>query len=428
LKKKIRWQLLVSVLVSLSIFLCTFFVSVIVIFNLVLTNQNRDIRTAVIDSDGRVVYNNWMLDSVYSGYKLDVDTIPEVTQALAKSFSYDMHFSKTEKRMMCYFAVKISDNTVLQFSATRESVFRFLLVILLVFLSEVLLCIIIIRKTANIFSSRIVDPLENLKFNRKENSDTKKLVKTYPELKHFVDKLRNQEAERMRFSANVSHEFKTPLSLLKNNFYMLNHSIQNNDTSSVEKYSYAVDQEIQYLAKLITSILELSKLDETGRICNEVVEVDKLIRDVIVLFSENIAESGLKVVTDLNSDALIAADNVLFQDIIRNLLENAVKYGKTTVKICTSIIQVDDKQYVDINIENDGIAIPQEHQEYIFERFYKVDEVRNNRGSVGIGLSVVKRVVEAFQGTIRLVMSDGKRTQFEIQIPIEKQKVGNAIE
>lgn len=242
------------------------------------------------------------------------------------------------------------------------------------------------------------------------------------------EKMLNQAAEydklKNEFIANISHEFRTPLNIILGNLQLMNFYIENGSitskTKDVGKYVKAMRQNCFRLLKLINNIIDITKID-SGHLepvfinCNIV----ELARE-LVLSTSNYAESrDLSLFFKSNrADAVIACDPEKLERIFLNLLSNAVKFTKPGGSISVGIDCRQDTVY--ITVSDTGIGIPLEKQDTIFERFSQVDGLftRNYEGS-GIGLSLVRSLVEMQGGKISVESEYGKGSVFTLELPIK---------
>jgi PAS domain S-box-containing protein len=231
-----------------------------------------------------------------------------------------------------------------------------------------------------------------------------------------------KEVERMkaRFMAGVTHELKTPLSIIglhaKN---LLNYHARMPEQKRNELL-HAVQAQVKLLEKLIESILELSRLDASmiksqREPLNLATLTEQVVADLAPLAEEKqIALAWQKPTTEIT----ILVDPGQMERVIRNLIDNAIKYtqagGSVEVQIVLKLI--DDRAFVSIRITDTGIGIPAEHQSRVFDRFYRVDPSHTIPGT-GLGLSIVKEIVDAYNGEVRLESMPGEGSTFTVTLP-----------
>ncbi|MCY6959272.1 AAA family ATPase [Clostridium brassicae] len=230
---------------------------------------------------------------------------------------------------------------------------------------------------------------------------------------------------KLEFLANLSHELKTPLNLSFCALQMLNLYLKNSLTSEAnekfEKYSSIIKQNNYRLLKLVNNIVDITKINcdsfEINLHNNDIVE---LIRDITYSVLEYVKNKNrvLEFKSDIESKVM-ACDAFNIERIMLNLLSNAIKFTDDGDKISVNVYDRGDS--VDIVVRDEGVGIPKDKQKFIFERFRQVDKsfTRNSEGS-GIGLTIVKLLVELHNGDIKVESQEGEFTEFIINLPAKK--------
>lgn len=227
----------------------------------------------------------------------------------------------------------------------------------------------------------------------------------------MAEELKLQDSLRNTFIANVSHELRTPLASVQGFIQgMLDRAIEVEDR---DKYLEIVLGETKRMGALITDLLSLAKI-ESGQFPMELSEFDinELIRRCIIVFEQRIEEKKLTVNVNLGEEkVMVWADEDRISQVVTNLIDNAVKfsYEGGELKVWTHVVE--NKVYV--NIADTGEGIPPEEQQYVFERFYKVDKSHSrSKPGTGIGLSIAKRIIMQHGEKITLQSAVGKGTTF----------------
>ncbi len=224
------------------------------------------------------------------------------------------------------------------------------------------------------------------------------------------------EREKMRreFTANVSHELKTPLTTISGFAELLMSGAVPFD--KVTDFSSDIYKEAQRLISLVSDILNLSSLDEKSEKCDENVDVMEIATTVIKELEFKASNKNIEVTASLEK-AEIPGSSKLVEEIIYNLLDNAIRYNSSS----EPFVRVETKtvgEKVLISVEDNGIGIAPSEQERIFERFYRVDKARSkSTGGTGLGLSIVKNAVLRMNGRIELDSELGKGTKIEVSFP-----------
>ncbi len=236
---------------------------------------------------------------------------------------------------------------------------------------------------------------------------------------HDITRLRRLEDIRADFAANVSHELRTPLTAICGFAETLLDGAYSQPESAL-RFARIIHNEAERLSELIDDVLKLSKI-ESGRavIAKESVDVSELVREVTGRLQERMKKHQVKI--EIPPDLPpVQGDRGLLAQALHNLLDNAVKYTQLQGLIAVSAKQQDGEIF--LSVRDNGIGIPEEAKERIFERFYRVDRARTRRfGGTGLGLAIVKHIVEAHKGGLQLNSIEGKGTEIIISLPIKEK-------
>lgn len=227
------------------------------------------------------------------------------------------------------------------------------------------------------------------------------------------------ERENMRkeFTANVSHELKTPLTTISGFAELLKTGTVPSD--KVVDFSSEIYREAHRMIALVEDILNLSSLDENRETERERIDLPAVAGDVVSELGFKAEKKGVEIVTSF-VPAHVTGSVKLFHEIIFNLLDNAVRYSKSEGGKAYVTVRTEGDSAVLI-VEDNGIGIAKEHQSRIFERFYRVDKARSRSdGGTGLGLSIVKNAALRMNGRITLSSEAGKGTRIEIAFPLSK--------
>lgn len=225
------------------------------------------------------------------------------------------------------------------------------------------------------------------------------------------------EREKMRreFTANVSHELKTPLTTISGFAELLMSGSIPQD--KVGDFSGEIYREAGRLISLVEDILNLSSLDEGSDEKNEQIDLSVVVGTVLKELSFKAENHNVEMISEL-SPSPVRGSEKLSHEIVFNLVDNAIRYNQSRepwVKVKTEKLSKE----VILSVEDNGIGIAKEHQERIFERFYRVDKARSREsGGTGLGLSIVKNAVANMNGRIKLTSAPGKGTKIEIIFPL----------
>ena len=238
---------------------------------------------------------------------------------------------------------------------------------------------------------------------------------------HDLTRLRQLEGVRQEFVANVSHELRTPLSLIKSATETLIEGGKE-DPAALSRFLQIIDKHANRLALLIDDLLLLSTLDSGGlRLDRQPVPFRTTVQDAIDDLQPRALARDVALVNSVPGSLVALADNDRMRQVISNLLDNAIKYGRAGGR--TSVEgRVLPSGRIEIMVIDDGPGIPKESQERIFERFYRVDKARSReQGGTGLGLAIVKHVVQAHGGDVRLESEPGGGSTFIFTLPAAAQ-------
>ena len=223
------------------------------------------------------------------------------------------------------------------------------------------------------------------------------------------------ERNRREFTANVSHELKTPLQGIIGSAELLENGMVQPD--DVPRFVGHIRSEAQRLVMLINDILRLSELDEGGSLPTEPVELLALCRDTANSLEAAAQKRGITV-TVTGDEVSVPGVRRLLTETVFNLCDNAIKYNRDGGSVTVTVSR--DGGEAVVTVSDTGIGIPAEHQGRVFERFYRVDKSHSKAsGGTGLGLSIVKHAVRYHHGTVTLDSREGEGTTFTIRLPIE---------
>jgi PAS domain S-box-containing protein len=245
-------------------------------------------------------------------------------------------------------------------------------------------------------------------------------------LKNNIAELQKEEKLKNEFFSNISHELRTPLNVIYSAVQLVEMSIDNDNNITREKMKknvYSIKQNSLRLQRLVNNILDLTKIDSKAvEMKLQNLDIVFVIEEITLSVADFISNKGISLVFDTNVEELVMAfDEEKIERIILNLLSNAIKHTPDGGTITVSLTKNADN--IIIRVEDSGIGIPDNKLDLIFKRFYQISPVntRLHEGS-GIGLNLVKSLVEMHQGEITVSSILGKGTIFSIRLPIKKIK------
>ena len=233
---------------------------------------------------------------------------------------------------------------------------------------------------------------------------------------HDLTRLKQLERTREEFVANVSHELRTPLSLIKGYAETLLDSARN-DPALTERFLKIIERNTHRLDLLIQDLLTISAL-ESGRIKLNLqpVNVRQLAEKVLGDLKTRAGAKSVKLVNDV-PDLTATADENRLEQVLANLVDNAIKYGRADGTVTIGGHKADEDK-IEIFVQDDGPGIPPEALDRVFERFYRVDKARSReQGGTGLGLSIVKHIVQNHGGKVWVKSEPGKGAIFFFTLP-----------
>lgn len=233
----------------------------------------------------------------------------------------------------------------------------------------------------------------------------------------FLDITQQVESQKMRrrFTANVTHELKTPLTSILGYSQLITSGIAKPE--DVNGFAAIIEKNAQQLLVLIGDIMQISALEEGTETDKANVDFSAVVREVINDLQPVLEEKQIQLSADMEKVNILANIKQI-GDICRNLISNAIKYNKPCGTIEISLKS--NGQNAIFSVKDSGIGIAPHHREKIFQRFYVVDKSRNkNISSTGLGLSIVKHIVTNMNGEIKLESEVGKGSTFTVILPLE---------
>lgn len=359
-------------------------------------------RITIISTNGEVIF-----DSQHIDLENHLDR-PEIITAIKKGTGESLRKSDTINQDMYYYAVLLDDGNILRLSMETSSFIGILAPVILFSLFILCLLIVICFFVARWQSNVIVKPINELNLANPNANDI------YPELVPLINNLHLHNELRKEFSANVSHELKTPLTSISGYAEIMANGIAKE--KDIRIFANKIYQESQNLINKINDIIKISKLDE-NKIDLEIAEVnyDQLISKSIDKLDKFIFDKNIKIIYH-HKNIYGQCISYVMEDILYNLIQNAIKYNKCNGTVFITLDE--DKNNILIKIKDTGIGIKKEDLPRIYERFYRVDKSHNTaiEGS-GLGLSIVKHGVGLHHGTIECDSDLGIQTTFNLRFP-----------
>lgn len=378
----------------------------------------KNIRITLIASDGTVIYDTNADASKMDNHK----DREEVREALEYGEGNSRRKSNTLSKNTYYYAVLLKDGNVLRVSDDMES-FYFALV--KAFITSVTIGIIVFI-FGNILSYMIVDkivkPINAINLEKPENNQV------YPEFKPLLKRIQkqndfireqtiteNESRERMRreFSANVSHELKTPLTSISGYAEIMKTGVAKPE--DMVRFSEIIYLEATRMITLVEDIIKVSKLDEEKNQVDwqiEQVDLYKMCKETIDRLEHAASKRNVTVMLS-GSTQVIEGERYILSEMVYNITENAIKYNKENGKVWVKVYEEDGHKIVEV--VDTGIGIDDSDKNRVFERFYRVDKSHSRAiGGTGLGLSIVKHGAIFHNATIKLDSKLGEGTTIKL--------------
>jgi signal transduction histidine kinase len=288
-----------------------------------------------------------------------------------------------------------------------------LMIIIHFILSKILTRPLIKMKSA---TERINRGDYDVRLHQTGNDEISQLSKA---IQTLSDDLKTIKTERAEFLASISHELRTPLTYVQG----YTNIAQRNDIGEQERreYLHIIEEETGTIVQLVENLFELAKLDEnTFTIYKETVEICPFLNRLYLKVKPAFDNQYIQLHFNCTNNPVILADPIRLEQILLNLLDNAKKYSKkdTTVSLA---VTTDSKSAI-FTLEDEGTGIPEDEIPNIFTRLYRVEKSRSREhGGSGLGLSIVKELVEAHSGDIQVKSKVGKGTIIQLVIPMKEE-------
>mgnify|MGYP002800778613 CR=1 FL=1 len=375
--------------------------------------DNVDVQTRVtrISEDGSVLY-----DSRRDGSMLENHSgRQEIMDALKNGEGEDMRRSATVQKDMYYYALLLDDGTVLRVSRAADSLVSTALGVIPVIGGLAVLMVLLAMLLAKWQTARLIKPINELDLEHPlENA-------VYAELDPLLIAMDKQNKEkeavsnmRKEFSANVSHELKTPLTSISGYAEIMKNGMVR--PADIPVFSERIYKEARRLITLVEDIIKLSKLDEESvELEKQEVDLYDLTREIISRLAPQASQKNIRM--EMTGEPVkYSGIRQILDEMIYNVCENAIKYNNDGGRVTVWAGNTLDGPRV--SVTDTGIGIPKEHHERIFERFYRVDKSHSKeRGGTGLGLSIVKHGALLHGAKVSVDSMPGRGTKIEIQFP-----------
>ena len=388
-----------------------------------------DTRITLIDADGVVLFDS-VVDDVGA---LDNHGLrPEVEQAEQAGEGSVGRYSATLQEVTLYHSVRLGNGDVLRFATTQSSVWGLMADMALPSAAVLVLALASAVLISRFIGRRIASDLSRIDLDDPLSADAPEEIS--PLLERLDAQHRRLEAqadERRMYTANVTHELKTPLTVISGYAEIIAKGIAR--PADIQTFSQFIHDEAQRMKTMVDEIISLSRLDgmgsgagvddarDAGVNMNEQVSLETVAREVWERLRPYAAELGVDLVTESrrvdNEPITVRGNERIIEELVRNLAENAVRYnvkgGRATIE---AIGRPDGGAAV--RVSDTGIGIPAHLRERVFERFFRVDESRSKEtGGSGLGLAIVKHAASVHGASVSIEDNVPKGTVITVEFP-----------
>ena len=379
-------------------------------------------RITLLGKDGQVLF-----DSIENPEEMENHSNrPEFIEAEKQGSGEMVRYSDTLSKQTFYYAVKLKDDQVLRVARTTDSLLVTMLTSFL--LLGGLVCVILVIELFLVQKQtrKLIEPINRIDLEHPLEhvcyEELRPLLFRLDQQNRQIQKqledLKNAESARKEFTANVSHELKTPLMSISGYAELMMNGMVPPD--KMQDFSGRIFHESERLSNLVADIIQLSRLDESNsEVPFEEVDLYELAEDVESNLKHPAEKKNISLELVGNSEKIQGVRHVLYE-MFFNIADNAVRYTENDGHV--RIMVGNRKGHPFYCVVDDGIGIPKSEQGRIFERFYRVDKSHSRQtGGTGLGLSIVKHGATLHHAQIHVESEQGQGTRMEIVFP-EKMK------
>lgn len=337
--------------------------------------------------------------------------------ALEEGTGKSVRESETLSDITFYYAIRLEDGNILRVSKAADSIFG----VFWMALPEVVLILIILMGLsfglAHMLTTKLLKPVKFLA----ENMDVEAAPAGCEELMPFISMIRQQRMDilksarmRQEFTANVTHELKTPLTSISGYAELIETGMANQE--DILRFSHGIHAASTRLLLLINDIIRLSELDdEEIDTPFERLDLYEMARICVEMLTLNAEKYQVKI-TVSGKPCYINGNKQMIEELMYNLCDNAIRYNNKggIVEVGVSP-KADNEEESVLAVKDTGIGIPEEHQKHIFERFYRVDKSHSkSTGGTGLGLAIVKHIIARHNARMELDSQVGIGTEIRV--------------
>ncbi len=378
-----------------------------------------DTRMTLIASDGTVVYDSYVDASTMENHA----ERPEVAEAISTGEGASGRYSETLGEETLYHSVLLSDDSVLRLAVTQSTVWGIMASVALPCAIVLILAVGVSFFIGGVVARRVVSRMERIDLNHPLDGDApEELMPLLRRLDNQHRRLDAQASERRAFTANVSHELKTPLTVISGYAEIINQGIA--QPRDVRKFAGLIHDEALHMKSIVDDIIALTHLDEMGEGQTNLGMLEVSLEDIannavnrLKSFAERVhVDLAIKVTRTDNEPIKVYGNVRVLEEMVRNLAENALRYnyegGRAEVEVAS------EQGHAVLRVSDTGRGIPHELRERVFERFFRVEESRSKEtGGSGLGLAIVKHAAQVHGASIDVTDNQPQGTVITVSFP-----------
>jgi two-component system phosphate regulon sensor histidine kinase PhoR len=387
-----------------------------------LINRKDGDRITIIDRDGTVIF-----DSVFKASKMgNHSDRPEVKNALKHGSAYSIRYSEDLREETIYYAKVMGNGKVLRMCAKRISLWQLYMNLKWELLALIGLSVLITMLLTGLASRSLIRPINEIDLQDPLSRDTypeirplvvkideqnRQIAEQIDELKEAVEQKTKEADFRKEFTANVSHEMKTPLTSISGFAELIKTGVAKPE--DIKPFAGRIYDEAERMRSLVDDIMTISKLDEGDEYyTKEDVDLYAVCEQVISDLAPVASKKNVSFELTGYNTSISGVESILYE-MIFNICDNAIRYNVEGGRVMVEVSKRSVRPYV--RVEDTGIGIPREDQNRVFERFYMVNKSHSREtGGTGLGLAIVKHGAKFHNADIRLESEPGKGTVMTI--------------
>ncbi len=369
-----------------------------------------NVRVTFLDEWGNVI-----LDNAADAERMENHADrPEIIAAMKDGKGSAVRKSDTLKINAYYFALRLENGNILRVSREAAGIFHSIEMVIPSLLMIGLVLFIASLTIAHFLTKKLVRPIEELAGNMDGNIR----MSYYEELNPFILRIRQQHEDlvksakiRQEFTANVTHELKTPLTSISGYAELIETGLASGEDTV--RFARGIHKNANRLLTLINDIIRLSELDSNEEeLVTEPLNLYQLAKVCVEMLEPN-AEKHKVTIAIQGEECSIDGNRMMIEELLYNLCDNAIRYNNENGSVLLDVHPMGEQ--VVLTVSDTGIGIPKAYQERIFERFYRVDKSRSkSTGGTGLGLAIVKHILEKHGAKLEMDSDLGRGTTMKI--------------